>query len=77
MPPPYMATVTTNHYDLPALAPNTLYYWKIVVVGSCGRTHGSVWRFTTQEAAPAPTPNPTPTGEPLWTHRLCLPMVLK
>jgi len=64
MPPPYLATVSSTYYDLPALAPNTLYYWKIVVESSCGRTHGPVWRFTTREDTPPPENTPSPTARP-------------
>jgi len=64
IPPPYLATVSTTHYDLPALAPNTQYYWKIVAEGSCGRTHGPVWRFTTRENIPPTENTPSPTARP-------------
>ena len=76
-PPPLVATVSSTHYDLPALTASTQYYWKIVAVSSCGRTHGPVWRFTTGEHIPLPENTPTPTRGPSGAYRVYLPIVLK
>jgi len=52
MPPPEIGTTSGTWYDLPALAGNTLYRWKIVAENACGRTHGPVWSFTTAGVPP-------------------------
>ena len=49
--PKYGESTTSSSSYPGQLHYNTHYYWKIVVIGSCGDTSGSVWDFTTQAAA--------------------------
>jgi phosphatidylserine/phosphatidylglycerophosphate/cardiolipin synthase-like enzyme len=57
-------------YQVPALAPGTKYYWRVVAkTMALQPTAGSVWSFTTAGApgpapAPLPSPQPTPTPDP-------------
>jgi hypothetical protein len=57
-------------YQLPALAPGTTYYWRVVAkTMALQPTAGTVWRFTTAGSpgpapAPLPSPSPTPTPDP-------------
>jgi hypothetical protein len=63
-------------YQVPALAPGTRYYWRVVAkTMALQPTAGTVWSFTTPGApgpapaplpapAPVPTPNPNPNSDP-------------
>jgi hypothetical protein len=51
-------------YQLPALAPGTTYYWRVVAKTMAEqRTPGPVWSFTTS-GAPGPAPMPLPSPAP-------------
>ncbi|HEX4567718.1 MAG TPA: hypothetical protein VH138_13865, partial [Vicinamibacterales bacterium] len=51
-------------YQLPALAPGTTYYWRVVAKTMAEqRTAGPVWSFTTA-GAPGPAPKPLPAPAP-------------
>jgi PLD-like domain len=53
-----------RRFQLPALAPSTTYYWRIVARTMAQQVRsGDTWLFTTG-AAPPPTPAPTPTPSP-------------
>jgi hypothetical protein len=51
---------TTTFTPASALANATTYFWRIDEVGTGGVTPGTVWRFTTIEAAPEPATTPAP-----------------
>jgi phosphatidylserine/phosphatidylglycerophosphate/cardiolipin synthase-like enzyme len=55
-------------FALPALAPGTTYYWRVVAKTMALRAAaGTVWSFTTAGApgpAPAPLPSPAPSPNP-------------
>jgi len=55
-------------YQLPALAPGTRYYWRVVAkTMALQPSAGPVWSFVTAGApgpAPAPLPSPSPTPTP-------------
>lgn len=56
-------------YQLPALAPGTTYYWKVVAKTMAEQqTAGAVWSFTTAGSpgsAPKPLPSPAPGPGPV------------
>ncbi len=53
--PPFVGNVIDTSYTLPALNPNTTYYWKIIAKNNCGHsTSGLLWSFTTVPGIPAP-----------------------
>ncbi len=56
--PPYVGTVAASQYNLPTLAANTMYYWKIVARNAGCQTSGPLWRFRTV----APAINYAPTN---------------
>jgi beta-xylosidase len=45
--PNYQGQQTSTNFTLPALAPNTTYYWRVDEVNSNGVQAGNVWSFTT------------------------------
>ena len=51
---------TTTFTPASPLANATTYFWRIDEVGIGGVTPGTVWRFTTIEAAPEPATTPAP-----------------
>jgi hypothetical protein len=57
-------------YQVPALAPGTRYYWRVVAkTMALQPAGGQVWSFTTAGSpgpapAPLPSPSPTPTPDP-------------
>jgi bacillolysin len=46
-PPPPVATALSVANYVPALAPNTTYFWRVTATNSAGLTTGPVWTFTT------------------------------
>jgi hypothetical protein len=54
-----------RQYDLPLLAPQTTYYWRVVARTMAGRdSAGPLWSFTTGTAVAPPSPEPTPPPAP-------------
>lgn len=62
--PPLVGDAIASSFALPALSPNTRYYWKIVAANACQGVEGPIWTFTTQAS-----------GEAAWGVHL--PMVLR
>jgi hypothetical protein len=61
---PTTSSRTPREYALPALAPHTTYYWRVVGKTMAQRaSSGPIWSFTTG-ASPAPPPEPEPEPEP-------------
>jgi hypothetical protein len=53
--PLFVGNVIGTSFSLPALNPNTTYYWKMVAKNNCGNsTSGPLWSFATVAAIPAP-----------------------
>lgn len=50
--PVFQGNQTTTTFNPGTLAPLTTYYWRVDEVNNLGTTTGSVWSFTTAEAAP-------------------------
>ena len=47
-PAQFFGTTTNMNWELPTLALNTTYYWRIVSKRGAGQTVGPVWQFTTR-----------------------------
>jgi hypothetical protein len=43
-----VGSTTSKALELPRLAKQTKYYWKIVAIDANGATAGPVWNFTTR-----------------------------
>ncbi len=48
--PDLLGETTNNFYQIPVLATNTTYYWKINTITATGEIQGKIWRFTTSDA---------------------------
>ncbi len=66
-PTTYQGNSSIEQYTISGLSNATTYYWQIVAEDDSGnRVAGSIWRFTTTEAADSPPTaptNPTPGSE--------------
>lgn len=51
--PPFVGSTVSSFWNLPNLAYNTQYYWRIDTVNTSGTTTGATWTFRT-DTAPAP-----------------------
>ncbi|MBX3364269.1 MAG: hypothetical protein KF866_05825 [Phycisphaeraceae bacterium] len=51
-PPPFVGNTANSSWNLPNLAFNTTYFWRVVARNSAGNVTGPTWQFTTQ-ATPA------------------------
>jgi sugar lactone lactonase YvrE len=57
--PPLVAhDVSVSHYHPALLAVNTLYYWRVVNVGTDSHVGGALWSFRTRPGVPPAPPSP-------------------
>ena len=60
-PPDFQTNTTEPVYEPGALAPNTIYYWRVDEVTEEGKIEGKVWEFRTlTDGLPAKASNPLP-----------------